>query len=367
MIKSLLGGYMLNKNLSLQEIIRDIQPIDENFVQKAKEHTAQLVMPNRALGRLHDISERLCGIQKNMHPSVAQKAVLVFAGDHGVVAEGVSAFPQTVSMQMVNCFLQGGAGINALSRHVGAEVYVIDMGLVSEIDSKSIKGKENFWIQKIGNGTASFAQGPAMSLKQAEQSIIAGFEVASYLIDQGVQILGTGDMGIGNTTPSAAIGVVMTGKDSDQMVGKGTGIDEKGILRKQKIIDKGLKINQPNLENGLEVLSKVGGFEIGGIAGCILAGAYHGVPVVVDGFISTSGLLIANSMCPKVLDYIFAGHVSEEPGHKIMLDTLGLRPILDLGMRLGEGTGAVLAMDIIEAGTKVFNEVFTFEQAQVSA
>jgi nicotinate-nucleotide--dimethylbenzimidazole phosphoribosyltransferase len=351
---------------SVSQIIDGIKYVDRKWIEEAEERTAQLVMPPRALGRLHDISEQCCGIQRTMLPSVDQKAILVMAGDHGVATEGVSSFPQEVTGAMVKTFLAGGAGINALSRHVDAQVWVVDMGIVPDIDPNQVQGGQHLMVKKIGSGTTSFTKGPAMSSDQAERSILTGFEIAGNLFQNGIQILGTGDMGIANTTASAAIGAVFTGAGLDQMVGRGTGVDDVGLARKKAVVTKGIAVNGPDAANGLDVLAKVGGFEIGGIAGAILAGAYFQKPVVVDGFISTAGALIAQALSPRVGDYLFAGHQSEEPGHKIMLEHLGLQPILDLGMRLGEGTGGAMAMSIIQGALRMFNEVMTFEQAGVA-
>ena len=240
------------------------------------------------------------------------------------------------------------------------------MGIIPEINPDSIPGGNRLKIEKIANGTQNLAKRPAMSREQAEMAVVRGFRQAARLIDDGIQILGTGDMGIGNTTPSAAIGTVITGVSLNEMTGPGTGIDADGIKHKQKVIQSGIELNRPDAGNGLDVLSKVGGFEIGGIAGCILAGAYYQRPVVLDGFISTAGALIAYTLCPTVREYLFAGHCSEEPGHKHMLKYLGLTPILNLGMRLGEGTGAALAMGIMESAVSVFTRVMTFEEAGIS-
>ena len=351
--------------MELTTIIDGIRPVDSQWIEQAKERTAQLVMPNRALGRLHDISEQLCGIQKTLDPSIKQKAVLVMAGDHGAVADGVSAYPQEVTGAMVETFLSGGAGINAISRRVGADVWVVDMGIIPALDPDSLPGGNRFLVRKIAKGTANFIKGPAMTPDDAEKAILTGFELASTLFAKGVDILGTGDMGIGNTTPSAAVGAVITHADLTEMVGRGTGVDDAGLARKREAVRKGIEVNQPDSANGIDVLSKVGGFEIGGIAGSILAGAYHSRPVVIDGFISTAGALIAHTLCGTVTDYLFAGHRSEEPGHQVMLAHLGLDPILDLNMRLGEGTGGALAMGIIEAALHVFTDVFTFGEAGV--
>jgi nicotinate-nucleotide--dimethylbenzimidazole phosphoribosyltransferase len=283
-----------------------------------------------------------------------------------VVKEGISAYPQEVTAEMIKAFLAGGAGINVLARQVAAEIIVVDMGIISELDLSTLQESNQLIIRKVANGTANLARGPAMSKAQAQHAILTGFQLASDLIAQGVQILGTGDMGIGNTTPSAAIGTVITGSRLEEMVGRGTGLDDQGLQRKRAAIQSGIQINQPQPEDGLDVLAKIGGFEIGGIAGCVLGGAYHERPVMIDGFISTAGALIAHALCPTVTDYLFAGHCSEEPGHKLMLNYLGLKPILDLGMRLGEGTGGALAMGIMDGAVQIFKEMLTFEEAGVS-
>jgi nicotinate-nucleotide--dimethylbenzimidazole phosphoribosyltransferase len=352
--------------MKLNEIIAGIKPLDPEWIQRAKERTAQLVMPTRALGRLHEISEQLCGIQETLEPSINHKAILVMAGDHGIVEEGVSAYPQEVTPAMVQTFLAGGAGINAISRQVGADVWVVDMGVIADIDTTGLKDADRLVVQKVANGTANFTKGPAMSRQDAETAVVTGFQQAASLFAQGTDILGTGDMGIGSTTPSAAIGAVLTGATLEEMVGRGTGVDDAGLARKRDAIRRGIEFNTPDPEDGLDVLAKVGGFEIGGIAGAILAGAFYRRTVVVDGFISTAGVLIAQALCPAVTDYLFAGHVSEEPGHRMMLQHLGLTPILDLGMRLGEGTGAALAMNVMEAAVRMFKEVLTFEEAGVA-
>jgi len=357
---------MVSKQISIKEIIERIVPVDHEWNKKAKERTAQLVMPTRAMGRLHDISERLCGIQKTLKPKIDRKAVLVMAGDHGVVEEGVSAYPQEVTGAMLQTFLAGGAGINAISRYIRSDVQVVDMGIIQDLDPGSIDGGHKLLKHKLSHGTANLAKGPAMTREMAEQAILTGFQLATDLFHKGIEILGTGDMGIGNTTPSAAIGVVITGKTQEQMVGRGTGIDDDSLVKKREAVTRGIRVNNPDPRDGLDVLSKVGGFEIGGIAGCILAGAFHSRPVVIDGFISTAGALIAHTLCPLVTEYVFAGHRSEEAGHGSMLKYLGLDPILDLGMRLGEGTGGALAMSIIDGAVHVFNEVLTFEEAGVT-
>ena len=351
--------------MNLTEIIAGIEGVDQTFIEKARERTSQLVMPLRALGELHSIGERLCGMNRTLTPSVKKKAFLVMAGDHGITASGVSAYPQDVTGEMVKTFLRGGAGINVLSRQLGASVLVIDVGIISDMPPQDSE-EGRLIVSKVARGTQDFTKGPAMTRAEAESAILKGFEAAKGLFDRGVDLLGTGDMGIGNTSPSSAIGAVITGQPVEKMTGRGAGVDDEGLRRKSEMIKRGLEINGPKPDDPLDVLSKVGGFEIGAIAGAILAGAYSKTPVVIDGFISGAGALIAHGLCPTVTDYLFAGHQSEEPGHKIMLDHMGLAPILNLGMRLGEGTGAALAMHIIEAAARVIKEVLTFEQAGVS-
>jgi nicotinate-nucleotide--dimethylbenzimidazole phosphoribosyltransferase len=351
--------------MNLSEIISGIEGVDQIFVEKARERTSQLVMPLRALGELHSIGERLCGMTRTLTPSVKKKAFLVMAADHGITASGVSAYPQDVTGEMVKTFLRGGAGINVLSRQLGASVLVMDVGIIPDMPPQDSE-EGRLIVTKVAKGTQDFTKGPAMTRAEAESSVLKGFEAAKGLFDRGVDLLGTGDMGIGNTSPSSAIGAVITGQPVEKMTGRGAGMDDEGLRRKSEMIKRGIEINDPKPDDALDVLAKVGGFEIGAIAGAIIAGAFSKTPVVIDGFISGAGALIAQGLCPTVTDYLFAGHQSEEPGHKIMLDHMELAPILNLGMRLGEGTGAALAMHIIEAAARVIKEVLTFEQAGVS-
>jgi len=357
---------MNSQPATLNDIIAAIRPADTTWLEKAKARTQRLVMPTRALGRLHEITEKLCAIRSSLTPETGRKAVLIFAGDHGVVAEGVSAYPQEVTGAMIATFLSGGAAINAFCRHVNAEVNVVDMGIVAQLDLATLpKGGKGLWIHKLGAGTANFTKGPAMSRADAAKAVTIGFQLAGTLFDSGIDMLGTGDMGIGNTTASAAVGVALTGTGIADMVGRGTGVDDQGLGRKQEAVARALGVNRPDPHDALDVLAKVGGFEIGGIAGAVLAGAFYRRPVVIDGFISTAGALIAQGLCPHVTDYLFAGHCSEEKGHGAMLERLNLLPILDLGMRLGEGSGGALAMDIIAAAARMFTEMATFEEARV--
>ena len=351
---------------TLEQMIRDIQPASAEWRARAEARTASLVMPPRALGRLHPIAERLCAMRCSLEPSIGRRAFVVMAADHGIVDEGVSAFPQAVTAEMIRCFLRGGAGINVLARQAGAEVFVVDVGVACDVDPCGLPGADRLRVRKVARGTANFARQPAMDLDQALESLSAGFEEASALLDEGYEILGTGDMGIGNTTASAAVGAVLTGASLEQMVGRGTGVDDAGLARKRAAIEKGIALNRPDGSDGLDVLAKVGGFEIGAIAGLILAGASRRRPVVVDGLISTAGALTAQALCPASVDYLFAAHQGEEPGHRHMLAHLGLAPILDLGLRLGEGTGGALALHIMEGALRIFGEMLTFAEAGVS-
>ncbi len=351
--------------MKFSDIMSGVEKADQGFIQRAQERTAQLVMPLRALGELHVIGEKLCGIRRTLTPSVNKKAFLVMAGDHGIAASGVSAYPQVITGEMVKTFLEGGAGINVLARQIGAQVTVIDVGIIPDIFPER-SGDRRLIVKKVAKGTHDFSKGPAMTREQAESSILVGYEAAETIFNEGVELLGTGDMGIGNTSPSSAIGSVITGTSVEKMTGRGTGVDDNGLHKKCEVIESGVTLNNPDPDDPVDVLSKVGGFEIGAIAGAVLAAAFFKKPVVIDGFISGAGALIAYMLCPEVKDYMFASHQSEEQGHKIMLDCMGLSPILNLGMRLGEGTGAALAMTIVEAGARIISEVLTFEEAGVS-
>jgi nicotinate-nucleotide--dimethylbenzimidazole phosphoribosyltransferase len=348
---------------TIREIAENILPVGQEHLERARERTARLLMPSRALGRLHSIAEDLCAIQSTLEPDVSHKTVLVFAGDHGVAAEGVSAYPQEVSAEMIRCFATGGAAINAMCRQAGAGVQVTDMGVIADVDPLEWDAGERVAVHKVGRGTASITRGPAMSREQAAECVATGFRAGSEAVARGARLIAPGDMGIGNTTASAAVGAAVIGADPDRMTGPGTGLRGDDLERKRRAVETALRVNAPDRTDGLDVLAKVGGFEIGGIAGCVLAGAYHRVPVVLDGFISTAGALIGVQIAPAAREYLFAGHRSEEPGHGIMLQYLGLVPILELDMRLGEGTGAALAMNVIDAAARMFREVWTFEQA----
>jgi len=351
----------LTSSSRLERAVRAIGTLDERAMVLAQSRQDQLTKPRGSLGRLEELSVQLAGITGIERPRFSRKAIITMAGDHGVVAQGVSAYPQEVTPQMVGNFLRGGAGINVLARQVGARVVVVDMGVASTLEPHP-----QLVNRKVAAGTRDMSRGPAMSRKQAIQAVEAGMEIVEEEIGKGLDILGTGDMGIGNTTASSAIAAVFTGQPMEKLTGRGTGLDEAGLAHKRAVIDDALSMNRPLSGDPLDVLSKVGGFEIGGLAGAMLGAAAHRIPVVIDGFISGASALVACGLCPGLKDFLIASHVSAEPGHREVLRHLGLRPILDLGMRLGEGTGACLGIFLCEAACRLLDEMATFGEAGVS-
>ena len=345
----------------LQNIITKIQGLDEAAMAAAKVRQDMLTKPPGSLGRLEELSIQLAGISRKAIPAIKDKVIITMAGDHGVEAEGVSAFPQEVTPQMVLNFLHGGAAINVLARHVGARITIVDMGVAVDMEAHPL-----LVVKKIAHGTANMTKGPAMTREQAEAAILAGVEVVEAEIEKGLDIVGTGDMGIGNTTPSAAIAAALTGIEPAKLAGRGTGVDDEGLKRKIDAIERALAINNPNPEDGLDVLAKVGGFEIAGLVGVILGAAANRKPVMVDGFISTAAAMIAVAIAPAVKPYLISAHRSQEYGHSQMVEWLGLKPLVDLDFRLGEGTGAALGISFAEAACKVLAEMATFAEAGVS-
>lgn len=346
---------------SLLETIARIGPLSTAAMEAARARQDQLTKPPGSLGRLEELSIRVAGITGNPRPVIRHKAVVVVAGDHGVAAEGVSAYPQEVTAQMVYNFLRGGAAINVLARHIGARVVVVDAGVITDLEPHPA-----LRIRKIGYGTGNIACGPAMTREQAVQALETGIVLVEEERSQGLDIVAPGDMGIANTTPAAAIAAAVTGLPPAEVTGRGTGVDDRNLARKIAVVEQALLVNQPDPKDGVDLLAKVGGFEIGVIAGIILSAAAHRIPVVLDGFVCTAGALVAATIAPTVTAYCIAGHCSAERGHRAMLDHLGLQPLLDLNMRLGEGTGAVLAMGLVEAACKILNEMATFTEAGVS-
>jgi len=349
--------------MELKALLSGITPLNNKFIEQAQQRLDNLTKPQGSLGMLEEFAKRLVAITEDPMPEISKKAIFTFAGDHGVADEGVSAFPKEVTRQMVFNFLNGGAGINVLARHAGADVVVVDIGVDFDFEGVS----NSFFVKrKVIMGTKNIRRGPAMSRDEAMKCIEVGIELSNEYAKKGYKIFGTGDMGIANTTPSSVIASVFTGKPVEEVTGRGTGIDDKARANKIKIIKEALLINKPNSSDPVDVLSKVGGTEIGGIAGLIIGAAANRIPVVIDGFISTAGALIAYGIEPKTKDYMFAAHKSQEIGHQAMLDYIGLKPILNLDLRLGEGTGAALAMFMIEAGLKIYKEMATFGEAKVS-
>jgi nicotinate-nucleotide--dimethylbenzimidazole phosphoribosyltransferase len=345
----------------LEKTIERISGLDEAAMAAARHRQDTLTKPLGSLGRLEEISVHLAGIFAQSIPTLRNKEIILAAADHGVAAEGVSAYPQEVTAQMVLNFLGGGAAINVLSRYVGAKVTVIDVGVAAELAPHPALRSA-----RIGWGTANIARGPAMPREQAIKAIENGILIAQEVIDRGASLIGTGDMGIGNTTPSSAIVAAVTGREPESVTGWGTGVSEEGLRHKAEVVRKALEINQPDPDDALDILAKVGGFEIGLLAGVMLGTAANRRVVVLDGFISGAAALIACGLCRKASDYCLASHLSVEPGHQIVLSYLGLKPLLDLDLRLGEGTGAVLGMVIIEAAIRCLTEMATFGGAGVS-
>ncbi len=350
----------MTKNL-LQHTLDRIQPLNPEWLAKAQARLDQLTKPRGSLGRLEELAAWYVAVREELLPAIGKKMVVIFAGDHGVVAEGVSAYPQEVTFQMVANFVQGGAGINVLSRHVGSEVQVVDIGV-----NHDFTGMPGLIARKVAPGTRNLAREAAMTREEATAAIICGIELAGENIAAGADVLATGEMGIGNTTPAAALAAAFTGKSAAEVTGRGTGVDDAGYQRKVEVIDRALALHQPDPKDPLGVLACLGGLEIAGLAGLILGAAAARRPVMVDGFIATAGALVATRLCPAVRDYLKAAHQSAEFGHQVMLAELGLRPLLSLDMRLGEGTGAALGMSLLEAGLKIYLEMATFAEAGVS-
>jgi len=352
----------------LDTMIDRIGPLDETAMEKARRHHDALAIPKGSLGLLHQLGIRLAGITGTPLPELKRLAVVTMAGDHGVTAQGVSCFPSEVTCQMVKNFLLGGAAINVLTRHVGARLTVVDMGVAGRLPEASLpqSGKTRFLSRRIADGTQDISLGPAMSVEQARQAVETGMRVFEEEFELGLDALGTGDMGIGNTTPSSAIAAVLLKRDPADLVNRGTGLDDEALRKKVEVVRRAMEVNAPDPDHPLEVLAKVGGYEIGGITGLMLAACAHRVPVMVDGFISTSAALLASRFHPHVKDYLFSGHRSNVSGHDLMLSSLGLRPLVDLDMRLGEGTGAAFGLSILAAASRVGVEMLTFEQAAVT-
>lgn len=345
----------------ISSTIEKIRPLDNKAMSEARSRQDMLTKPQGSLGRLEELSVQLAGIQGKPIPQIRHKAVITMAGDHGVVAEKIGNWPQEVTAQMVYNFLGGGAGINVLARQVGARIIVVDMGVATRLETNP-----QLLSIKIAPGTKNMSSGPAMTAEQAVKAVEAGIEIVTAEVAKGLDIVGTGDMGIGNTTASSAICAAITGKPVAEITGRGTGITDEQLAHKVAVIKRALAVNRPDPAQPLDVLAKVGGFEIAGLAGVMLAAAAHRVPVIIDGFISGAAALIATKLSPGLKDFLIAAHVSAEAGHPLLLEHLGLKPLLNLGLRLGEGTGAALGIFLAEAAAKILAEMSTFTEAGVS-
>lgn len=344
----------------LEELLTAIRPVDRQVMAQAQERLDNLTKPLGALGLLEEMAKRLCGIQGSLRPAVTRKTILTFAADHGVVVEGVSAVPAEVTQQMVANFLAGGAGVNVLANHVGAEVRVIDVGVAVPMSAAGLIAA------KVRPGTANIRIGPAMSEAEALAALGVGVRVAADAIADGAQILGTGEMGIGNTTSAAALFAAFLELPAAQITGRGTGISEQGLSHKIRVVEDAVVVNRERCRTPLSTLAALGGLEIAAITGMVLEACRQRRPVVVDGFISSAAALTAIKMETMVRDYCFFSHMSAEQGHRLFFEKVGITPILHLGLRLGEGTGAALAMNLIEAGAKILSQMATFAEAGVS-
>jgi nicotinate-nucleotide--dimethylbenzimidazole phosphoribosyltransferase len=346
---------------TLQEVIASVPLLRQEWHERAIERLNSLTKPLGSLGRLEEIAARIVAIREDLRPDCSNKVVFTIAGDHGVTEEGVSAYPKAVTRQMISNFLSGGAAINVLCRHFGIDVAIVDVGVDGDTDQFPDLVKK-----KVARGTRNMARGPAMSALEMHRALQVGIELARDAADRGRSLIGTGEMGIGNTTAASAIAAVITGLPVAQVTGPGAGLDDAGIRHKVEIIDRAIAVNHPDASDPLQVLQTVGGLEIAGLTGLILGAAARRIPVVIDGFISTAAAAIAFALEPHVRDFLFAAHRSAEPGHEALLKFIGQTPLLDLNMRLGEGTGAALCMGLIEGATKLLNEMATFSSARVS-
>lgn len=340
----------------LRHTILAIRPLDHRAMEKAQIRQNNLAKPQGSLGRLEKLSVKLSGIKGEL-PRLEHKAIITMVADHGVTAQGVSAHPSEITTQMVYALLEGGGAICMLARQVGAKLILVDMGVASDLipNPKLIS-------KKIAHGTCDISEGPAMTRDEAERSIEAGIDIIEAECSRGLDIVGTGDMGIGNTTPSSAICSSITGQPVIEITGMGAGLDKEGVAHKVEIIERALETNKPDPKDPIDVLAKVGGFEIGGLAGVILGAAANRVPIVIDGFVSGAAALIAVGLAPRTREYIIASHISAEPGHTAIIDHLRMEPLLDLGMRLGEGTGAALGIFLAEAASRTLTGIWTFDE-----
>lgn len=347
--------------MTLQQISAQVRPPDQEAERLAGLRQTRLTKPAGSLGRLEKMAIQLAGIFGVERPAVGKKMLVIAAADHGVVRQGVTGYPQEVTAQMVANFLAGGAAINCMARRAGVDLEIVDAGILEPLpDHRDLR------VVSVKRGSGDITRGPAMTREEAKACVSAGVGLALEAAEAGADLIGTGDMGIGNTTPSSAIAAAVLRRSPSETTGRGTGRDDRELAHKVSCVERALEVNQPDAGDGLDVLSKVGGLEIGVLAGVVLGGSFARRAVVLDGFVSGAAALIAHSLCPTVGHYLVAGHLSAEPGHRLVLSHLGLEPLLDLSMRLGEGTGAVLAMGLLEAAAQCLAEMATFLEADVS-
>lgn len=340
--------------------IASVRPAHVSAEKSARERLDQLTKPPGSLGRLEDIAAHVARVQRTDRPVVSRKLVLLMAGDHGVVAEGVTPYPQEVTWQMVANIAADGAAINQIARSVGAEVWVYDVGVARDLDVPGVRAA------KVAAGTSNMALGAAMTREECSAAALVGIEAARAAAAEGYALLGTGEMGIGNSTAAAALTAAYAGVEPELVVGPGTGLDASGVTRKAEVVRRALAVNAVDGLDPLGVLAAVGGLEIAALAGVMIGAALAEVCVVADGFISGSAMLAALALCPDVRHYAMPSHISAEPGHRVMFEHLDMQPILDLDMRLGEGTGAALAMAVIDAACQCLTGMATFSEAEVS-
>jgi nicotinate-nucleotide--dimethylbenzimidazole phosphoribosyltransferase len=345
----------------LGNVLRQIEPLEADWIRRAETRQASLTKPPGSLGRLEELANRVVAIQRSLTPRVERARIIVFAADHGVTAEGVAPYPSAVTGQMVANFLAGGAGVNALARVAGAEVHVVDIGVGSDLSD--VAGVHQ---RRVAPGTRNMAREPVMTRDQADAAVAVGLEMGRNAIADGVDMIGLGEMGIGNSTAASAVTAALTGLSVASVTGRGTGADDVMVAHKISVIEQALQHHRPDPADAFDVLEKVGGFELAGLAGVVLAGAAGRKVVVTDGFIATAAAALAVCMQPAAGDYLFAAHRSPEPGHAALLTMIGQEPLLDLRMRLGEGTGAALAFMLIRAAVAAFTEMATFASAGVS-
>lgn len=345
--------------MTLQQALESIRPLDAKAMCDAQARLDNLTKPLGSLGRLEELIVRIAGINGTVHPKVDKKTVVIMCADNGVTDEGVSSCPKSVTASVTLNFTRGITGINVLSSHAGADIVVVDIGIDADIENEAILNR------KIGKGTRNMAEGPAMTREEALQAIEAGIDIVAGLKRKGINLLGTGEMGIGNTTTSSAIAAVLTGKPVEMLVGKGSGLTKEGLGKKQQVVKRAIELNTPDPGDPLDVLSKLGGYDIAGLAGCFIGAALHRIPVVIDGFISSVAALVAARLEPETQHFMLPSHGSAEPGSSAVLEAIGFKPLLNLDMRLGEGTGAALAFLLIDAAFAAYEGMGTFGDAAI--